>query len=400
VPCIIVCTADNGYNCYRYRAVRQLVHGLITVDGWLRVWQWQGWHRCDSYVFSDLVPGAVLCSKHRLCAIHTGRADAPAVEAQASFGEPTPVAHVSVIPATAVPRPPSFTAGSSATPRTAGASPPPGGTARITASSARPSVRLSLSPSSAQQRSPTVTPRSASTSPAVEGETNNSLLLWAAANANDLIMLRELLIKTDADVNWVNEVRGYARCCATLATTEHITLCTLQKGETALHQACYKGHTDCVRLLVAKAADLDVQDQDLWTALHWAAHKGHAEIVQLLISKGADLTLRKRVSGLSVFYRGGSGQQLSGILPFLCVQNGTAYDCACSEEIRALFPDSSGSAADTDAVQEDVASDSQLLWAAANANDLVLLRELLIKTDADVNWVNEVVRRTLLCNTA
>jgi ankyrin repeat protein len=144
-----------------------------------------------------------------------------------------------------------------------------------------------------------------------------------------------------------------------------------------------------VRLLVAKAADLDVQDQDLWTALHWAAHKGHAEIVQLLISKGADLTLRKRVTGLSVLYCGGSVRQLS-ILPSLCVQNGTAYDCACSEEIRALFPDSAGSAADADAVPEDVASDSQLLWAAANANDLVLLRELPIKTDADVNWVNEV----------
>jgi ankyrin repeat protein len=98
-----------------------------------------------------------------------------------------------------------------------------------------------------------------------------------------------------------------------------------------------------VRLLVATGADLDVQDQDLWTALHWAAHKGHAEIVQLLISKGADLTLRKRVSGLSVLYRGGSMQQLSGILPFLCVQNGTAYECACSEDIRALFPSSTAS---------------------------------------------------------
>jgi hypothetical protein len=425
VSCSIVCT-DNAYNCYHYRAVRQLVHDLITVDGWLRVRQWQGRHRCDSYVFSDLVSGAVLCSKHHLCAIHTGRADAPAVEAQASFAEPTPVAHVSVIPATAVPRPPSFTAGSSTTPRTVGASPPPGGTARITAPSARPSARLSLSPSSAQQPPPTVTPRSATTSPAVEGETNNSLLLWAAANANDLIMLRELLIKTDADVNWVNEVRGSARCCATLATTEHITLCTLQKGETALHQACYKGHTDCARLLVAKAADLDVQDQDLWTTLHQACYKGHTEIVQLLISKGADLTLRKRVSGLSGFDCGGSVQQLS-ISPFLCVQNGTAYECACNEEVRALFPSSiaNGPAASPSArapPQSNPASPAarspaqsasskaapacagtgegpslslgQQLWHSVDRGDVETTQELLLTEGVDVNYRNEV---SLLC---
>lgn len=55
---------------------------------------------------------------------------------------------------------------------------------------------------------------------------------------------------------------------------------------------------DCVRLLIAKGADLNVQDRDRWTALHWAAHKGHADVVELLIANGADLTLRKKV-GLS-----------------------------------------------------------------------------------------------------
>jgi hypothetical protein len=177
-----------------------------------------------------------------------------------------------------------------------------------------------------------------------------------------------------------------------------------------------------VRLLVAKGVDLDVQDQDLWTALHWAAHKGHAEIVQLLISKGADLTLRKRVTGLSVFYCGGSVQQLS-ISPFLCVQNGTAYDCACSEEIRALFPSStangpaaspstrappqshpaspaarsptqsaSSKAAPASAATGEGPSLSlgQQLWHSVDRGDVETTQELLLTEGVDVNYRNEV----------
>jgi hypothetical protein len=184
-----------------------------------------------------------------------------------------------------------------------------------------------------------------------------------------------------------------------------------------------------VRLLAAKAADLDVQDQDLWTALHQACYKGHSDCVRLLISKGADLTLRKRVSGLSGFYCGGSVQQLSGILPFLCVQNGTAYECACSEEIRALFPSSTGNgpaasplarappqsnpaspaarspaqSASSKAAHASAAmgegpslSLGQQLWHSVDRGDVETTQELLLTEGVDVNYRNEV---SLLCVT-
>jgi ankyrin repeat protein len=46
-----------------------------------------------------------------------------------------------------------------------------------------------------------------------------------------------------------------------------------------------KGHTEVVRLLLEKGADVHTNN---W-ALRWACYVGHTEIVRLLLGKGADV---------------------------------------------------------------------------------------------------------------
>ena len=59
-------------------------------------------------------------------------------------------------------------------------------------------------------------------------------------------------------------------------------------GWTPLHWAAYKGHVECVRLLLA-APGIDVNKADKnkkygWTPLIWAVVKGHVECVRLLLA--------------------------------------------------------------------------------------------------------------------
>lgn len=59
----------------------------------------------------------------------------------------------------------------------------------------------------------------------------------------------------------------------------------------ALHKACFNGHTDCARLLLLRGATVGLADRFGSTALHKAAFNGHSEICQLLLDFKADLTL-------------------------------------------------------------------------------------------------------------
>lgn len=59
-------------------------------------------------------------------------------------------------------------------------------------------------------------------------------------------------------------------------------------GETALHIAAEKGHTEIVELLLDNYAYVNVADKYRSTALHVAAKGGHKEVVELLLDKGAN----------------------------------------------------------------------------------------------------------------
>jgi hypothetical protein len=58
----------------------------------------------------------------------------------------------------------------------------------------------------------------------------------------------------------------------------------------ALDVASAMGHTDVVRLLLDRGANVDKASGNMgWTPLSSAAYKGHTDIVQLLIERGADI---------------------------------------------------------------------------------------------------------------
>jgi hypothetical protein len=57
-------------------------------------------------------------------------------------------------------------------------------------------------------------------------------------------------------------------------------------GWDALSYACFHGHADVARLLVAKGADVRARDKNGTVALVWAAQNSH--LVKFLLSKGAD----------------------------------------------------------------------------------------------------------------
>ena len=77
--------------------------------------------------------------------------------------------------------------------------------------------------------------------------------------------------------------------------SQHIDYQYHTLGQTLLHCACKKGHSDLVRWLVEeREANLDIIDVNLQTALHLAAHKGHRGIVKYLLERGANTRLMNK----------------------------------------------------------------------------------------------------------
>ena len=72
----------------------------------------------------------------------------------------------------------------------------------------------------------------------------------------------------------------------------------------ALHHACFGGHLDAARALLAetRAAKrrggaqrlLELADFQGWRPLHWAGAQGHAAVVALLLDAGADVDARSQ----------------------------------------------------------------------------------------------------------
>ena len=64
------------------------------------------------------------------------------------------------------------------------------------------------------------------------------------------------------------------------------------RGTTALHIAAANGHVEMVKFLLAKGADVNVQDasnDSVYTPLLVAASKSNAEMVKVLLDHGADI---------------------------------------------------------------------------------------------------------------
>lgn len=59
---------------------------------------------------------------------------------------------------------------------------------------------------------------------------------------------------------------------------------------TLLIYAAAHGHTETVKMLVDRGADVNAADVTGWTPLHAAAYGGHPEIIRFLLGRGARLT--------------------------------------------------------------------------------------------------------------
>jgi ankyrin repeat protein len=60
------------------------------------------------------------------------------------------------------------------------------------------------------------------------------------------------------------------------------------EGATPLHAAVGAGHLECVRMLIAKGANVNARAESGDTPLHFAARMGHAAIAAMLLKVGAD----------------------------------------------------------------------------------------------------------------
>ncbi|KAJ6559966.1 ankyrin repeat-containing domain protein, partial [Mycena capillaripes] len=65
------------------------------------------------------------------------------------------------------------------------------------------------------------------------------------------------------------------------------------EGWTPLHFAATNGHTQIVRFLVERHANVNLPEKGELTPVHIAARDGHADIVRLLVDHRADVNSRE-----------------------------------------------------------------------------------------------------------
>jgi 7,8-dihydropterin-6-yl-methyl-4-(beta-D-ribofuranosyl)aminobenzene 5'-phosphate synthase len=80
---------------------------------------------------------------------------------------------------------------------------------------------------------------------------------------------------------------------ALIADNPGLTDAKDEMGRTPLHLACHGGHTELVKLLLAKGADMEAKFPNGSTALFWTIPEGHKEILELLMAKGADIQAKQ-----------------------------------------------------------------------------------------------------------
>jgi hypothetical protein len=92
------------------------------------------------------------------------------------------------------------------------------------------------------------------------------------------------IVWSEAEANCQLVNACYVGDIDTAANMLHVSNVNLQAagGQAALHLACWQGHVDIVRMLLAVFASTDVTDDDRYTPAMWAETTGHTEVLPYL----------------------------------------------------------------------------------------------------------------------
>jgi ankyrin repeat protein len=137
---------------------------------------------------------------------------------------------------------------------------------------------------------------------------------------------------------------------------------------TQLVQAAEVDDTSAVRQLLAQGANINAQDDRGRTPVMAAAHGNHVETVQALIEAGADINIRNNHSDNPFPYAGAEG--LLDILKL-------TIDAGADTRLTNRF-------------------DGTALIPAADRGHIEIVKALLIRTDVDVNHINNLDWTALL----
>lgn len=106
-------------------------------------------------------------------------------------------------------------------------------------------------------------------------------------------------------------------------------------GGTLLHEAVSRGDKRFVALLLAKAADVNIQDRYMGTPLHCSAKN---EITKLLLAAGADVNAKDREDGLTPLHKA-AGFGLKDVVETLILSGADIYAKDHRGKMPTIFPD-------------------------------------------------------------
>jgi ankyrin repeat protein len=129
-------------------------------------------------------------------------------------------------------------------------------------------------------------------------------LHWASEKGHEEVS-KLLLLEGKANVNAENKYKWSPLHLASRTGTDNVTRVLLREGAnvdaqndlgwTPLHMASQQGHLGVVNLLLTHKRDIvNAQNADDETALHLAAYYDRMEVVKALLAKGADLDIQNK----------------------------------------------------------------------------------------------------------
>lgn len=118
--------------------------------------------------------------------------------------------------------------------------------------------------------------------------------------------------KDGADAMYIAARFGHLEIIQQIAETSGINLIVNRgtfRGRTALITAALHKHIQVCRVLYAKGANLDHQDDDKFTALTYAANEGHFDVVKWLVANEASIHMKNSYGKTAFMCADANGHQ-------------------------------------------------------------------------------------------